>query len=127
VAACTVSDDGDGIMFAAIKKKLIIRGYREKLGPYLRKHYGPRGPYSPNQVLVSVTHLGMAKDFLHFAQAMFCDKKDFDAFNASIGESYDYDSLRAQMRLRKAGTGSGGLEGSWPDNSPDSTSWPGAD
>ena len=84
-------------MINAIKKRLAIRSYRNKLGPWLEQNFGWRATYSPKQVRSGVSTLGLFPDPLCYAYAMFCTRSDFDAHHAATGEACDYDAMQSEV------------------------------
>jgi len=96
-------------MFESIKRQLAIRAYRERLAPWLRKRYGWRGSYTPRQVSSGVSALGLPSDDLRFCYAAFCARSAFDRHFAALGETHDYEAIRAQLPgIESAAGGSGG-------------------
>jgi hypothetical protein len=84
-------------MIQAVKKRLAIRSYRKKLGPWLEQNYGWRATYSPKQVRSGASTLGLATDPLCYAYVMFCTRSDFDAHHAATGEACDYDAMHFEV------------------------------
>jgi hypothetical protein len=111
-------------MIRAIKKRLAIRSYRKKLGPWLEQQYGWRANYSPAQVRSGASTLGLATDPLRYAFAMFCTRSDFDAHHAATGESCDYDAMQAEVSSIDSsgdmGGGGGDSGGGWSESFGDS-------
>ena len=77
------------------EKKEAVRQYLGKVGPDLRKKYGKRDSYSPEQVRRSVEDQGLGIDYLCFAYCMYCSPYDFDLIHAATGEVCDYVAMRS--------------------------------
>lgn len=89
-------------MFKAIKKRLAIRSYRNKLGPCLQRRYRRHANYTPLQVRNCARSTGVSLDYLCFAYAMYCTRDDFNAHHAATGETCDgqacdYDAMRGEI------------------------------
>jgi uncharacterized membrane protein YgcG len=111
-------------MIQAIRKRLAIRSYGKRLKPWLQTQYGRQDYYSPNQVRTGASTLGLPVDPLCYAYAMFCTHADFDAHHAAIGESCNYDAMRAEATAHDSSSdsssGSGDSGGGWFDSGGDS-------
>src|SRR5689334_4352109 len=101
-------------MIAIIRRRLAIRSYRNKLGPYLEKQFGWRVNYTPKEVRSGASALGLSIDeLLCFAYAMFCTRGDFAAHHAETGEHCDYATMHAETQ--SFGTGYHGESSSHHD------------
>jgi hypothetical protein len=120
-------------MLKTIKKRLAIRSYRNKLGPWLQRRYGGRANYTPLQVRNCALSTGVNLDYLCFAYAMYCTRDDFNAHHAATGETCDghvcnYDAMQAEIGAGAPVSGSshsfgsdeGGGWSDYSDNSADS-------
>jgi hypothetical protein len=83
-------------MIGIIRRKLAIRSYRKRLGPYLEQHFGWRANYTPKEVRSGASALGLSTVDICYAYAMFCTPTDFAAYHAEIGEHCDYASMCAE-------------------------------
>ena len=101
-------------MFQVIKRRLAIRSYRNKLGPYLEQQFGWRANYSPQQVRSGASSLGLNLASLCYAYAMYCTPGDFDNHHAATGEHCDYATMHAETL--SFGTGSHGDSSSHHDS-----------
>ena len=101
-------------MFQVIKRRLAIRSYRMKLGPYLEQQIGWRANYSPQQIRSGASSLGLSLASICYAYAMFCTPADFDNHHAATGEHCDYATMHAETL--SFGTGSHGDSSSHHDS-----------
>jgi hypothetical protein len=85
-------------MFDFIQRRLAIRRYRKKLGPYLQQRFGWRANYSPAEVDAGATELGLFTGDICYAYAMFCTRGDFDRHHAATGEHCDYTTMHAETQ-----------------------------
>ena len=83
-------------MIGIIRRRLAIRSYHKKLGPYLRKHFGWRVNYTPKEVRSGASALGLSVSDVCYAYAMFCTPSDFATHHASTGEHCDYTTMHAE-------------------------------
>jgi hypothetical protein len=118
-------------MIQAIKTRLAIRSYRNKLGPYLEQQYGWRATYSTREVRAGANSLGLSSASLCFAYAMFCSRADFDAHHAVTGESCDYDAMKSQVAGIESASDhdghTGDAESGWFDSGGDGSESGGGD
>lgn len=77
------------------EKKEAVREYLGKVGPDLRKRYGKRSSYSPEQVRRSVEGQGLGIDYVCFAYCMYCSPADFDLVHSATGEVCDCVAMRS--------------------------------
>jgi hypothetical protein len=84
-------------MFRWIRQKLALRSYRGRLGKALVARYGREKRYTVNQVRATVEKLGLDADYICYAYAAYCERSDFDAHHAAIGESCDWAEMRDEM------------------------------
>ena len=91
-------------MIGIIRRRLAIRSYRKRLGPYLEQHIGWRANYSPQQVRSGASALGLPIADICYAYAMYCTPRDFDSHHAATGEHCDYATMLAETM--SFGTGS---------------------
>jgi hypothetical protein len=101
-------------MFQLIKRRLAIRSYRNKLGPYLEKQVGWRVNYSPQEVRAGASSLGLSLDSICYAYAMYCTPADFASHHAATGEHCDYATMHAETM--SFGTGAHGDSSSHHDS-----------
>ena len=111
-------------MLKALKKRIAIRSYRNKLGPCLQRRYGRRPNYTPLQLRNAALSSGVNLEYLCFAYAMYCTRENFDAHHAATGETCDghaciYDAMQAETGAGGPVSGSGHSFDS-SDNSADS-------
>ncbi len=91
-------------MIGLIRRRLAIRSYRKRLGPYLEQHFGWRANYTPKEVRSGASALGLSTTDLCYGYAMFCTPSDFAAHHAETGEHCDYATMHAETM--SFGTGS---------------------
>jgi len=63
----------------------------------LSKHYGYARSYTPQQVRKTVETVGLNGEFSCYAVAMFSSRESFDQFHRDLGETCDYDAMRAYV------------------------------
>lgn len=81
----------------AYKKHKAIRSYLRKLPRLLVKNYGYAKIYTPSQVRKTIERSGLDVDFSCYGIAIFSDRDGFDEFHQEIGETCDYDAMRAEV------------------------------
>jgi hypothetical protein len=79
------------------EKKEAVRGYLNTLGPRLRKKYGERRHYTPQQVYATTQDAGLSVDYVCFAYMLYCSPADFSALHAVAGEVCDAVAMRAAV------------------------------
>ncbi len=82
---------------AALRKRWAIRSYVRKLPRLLRRDYGAAPRYTPAQIRKTIERYDLNQDYSCYAISMFSDRTGFDFYHQSIGESCDYDSMRAEV------------------------------
>jgi hypothetical protein len=83
-------------MIGIIRRRLAIRSYRKRLGPYLERHFGWRVNYTPKEVRSGASALCLSLSDLCYAYAMFCTPDDFAAHHAETGQHCDYATMHAE-------------------------------
>src|SRR5215211_1757865 len=78
-------------------KKKAVGEYITKLGPELRKRYGPRKHYTPSQVRQTAADGAMQFDYLCFAYCLYCSPSDFALVHAAAGEACDYAAMHSAI------------------------------
>ncbi len=63
----------------------------------LSKRYGYVQSYTAQQVRKTVETAGLNVEFSCFAVAMFSSRESFDQFHRDLGETCDYDLMRAHI------------------------------
>jgi uncharacterized membrane protein YgcG len=91
-------------MLQVIKRRIAIRSYRKKLGPYLERQFGWQANYSPKQVRSGASSLRLSIRDICYAYAMYCTPVDFNSHHAATGEHCDYATMHAETM--SFGTGS---------------------
>lgn len=84
-------------LLQSYRRRWMLRSYRRRLGPALRKRYGRQTTYTPGQVRRTAYEIGCPTQDLCFAYSMYCSREDFDLHHAAIGVQCDYDSMRAEV------------------------------
>jgi hypothetical protein len=79
------------------EKKKAVGEYITKLGPELRKRYGPRKHYTPSQVRQTAADGAMQFDYLCFAYCLYCSPSDFALVHAAAGEACDYAAMHSAI------------------------------
>jgi hypothetical protein len=83
-------------LFTKWRKRRAIRAYAQRLPLLLRREYGASGTYTPKQICQSIRRDGLSLDYSCYALSMFVDRETFNDFHAAIGETCDYDAMRAE-------------------------------
>lgn len=112
-------------MIKMIKKRVAIRSYRSKIGPWLQRRYGGRANYTPLQVRNCALSTGVNLDYICYAYAMYCSRDDFNAHHAATGETCNYDTMQAEIGVGTPVSGSNhsfgsDRDGGWSDSSDNS-------
>jgi hypothetical protein len=79
------------------EKKKAVGEYITKLGPELRRRYGPRKHYTPQQVRQTAADGAMQFDYLCFAYCLYCSPSDFALVHAAAGEVCDYAAMHSAI------------------------------
>ena len=79
------------------QKKKAVKEYLTTLGPELRKRYGERKTYTPQQVYSCAGDLGMSVDYVCFAYMLYCSHADFVALHEAAGEACDAEAMRQSV------------------------------
>src|SRR5581483_10888155 len=83
----------------AFRRRRATRDYARKLPNLLARDYGAAREYTPRQVRKTIERYGLNGDYSCYAIAMFSGRTDFDQFHRSLGESCDYDTMRADVAV----------------------------
>jgi len=78
-------------------KARAISAYARKLPWALSKRYGYAQSYTPQQVRKTVETAELNVEFSCYAVAMFSSRESFDQFHRDLGETCDYDAMRAHI------------------------------
>jgi hypothetical protein len=98
-------------LFADIRKRLALSGYRRRLGRHLdRKHHGHR-MFTVREVRAGARDLGLSAQYLSYAYALYCTEAEFNAYHARIGLKTSYVSLRNDILKRPKYALRGGNDG----------------
>jgi len=83
-------------LFRWFRRRSEIRKYSRVLGPKLRSRFGKRRTYSSTQVAALVKELKLSTEFIEYAIAMYCTKKEYASFSSSSNNMVqDYAISRA--------------------------------
>jgi hypothetical protein len=86
-----------------IKRRLAIRSYVFKLSQELSRRFGKKHYYTVDEVAQVAQKAGFKTAFIAYAHAIFCTRKDFDAYYGSLKLNCTYDGLRAIVSRRYFG------------------------
>jgi hypothetical protein len=78
------------------RKRRAILAYARRLPHLLRRDYGACGSYTARQIRQTIRRDGLSLDYSCYALSMFADRGDFNDFHAALGETCDYDAMRAE-------------------------------
>lgn len=85
-------------MWRYFRKRRALRAYRTTLFKQLRRTFGRKLYYTPEEVTYAARDLRDSRiDFLCYALGMFCEREAFDAYHAARGEACDYDAMRGEI------------------------------
>jgi hypothetical protein len=90
-------------MLRFIKRRLAIRSYVMKLSQELSRCFGKKHYYTVDEVMQVAERAGFKTAFIAYAHAIFCTRKDFDAYYRSLQLRCTYDGLRAVVSQRYFG------------------------
>jgi hypothetical protein len=80
-----------------LRKRWATRDYARKLPRLLAKDYGFSLSYSPRQVRSTIERYRLSDYYSCYAISMFCDRTAFEQYHNGLGESCDYDAMRAEV------------------------------
>ena len=80
-----------------LKKNRAIKSYAKKLPELLAKDYGRSAHYRPLQIKRTIERAGLDPIYACYAIAMFSGREDFIRFHNEIGETCDFDAMRAEV------------------------------
>jgi hypothetical protein len=80
-----------------LKKNRAIKSYVKKLPRLLAKDYGRSAHYRPLQIKRTIERAGLDPIYSCYAVAMFSLREDFIQFHVDVGETCDYDAMRADI------------------------------
>jgi len=78
-------------------KARAVSAYTRKLPAVLSKHYGYAHSYTPQQVRRAVETAALNREFSCYAVAIFSSRETFEQFHRGLGETCDYDAMRAYI------------------------------
>ena len=85
-------------MWRYFRKRRALRAYRTTLFKQLRRTYGRKLYYTPEEVTYAARDLRDSRlDFICYALGMFCEREAFDAYHAARGEACDYEAMRVEI------------------------------
>lgn len=84
-------------LLRSFAKSRAISAYTRKLPRVLSKHYGYAQSYTPHQVRRAVETAGLSSGFSCYAVAIFSSRETFDQFHRDLGETCNYDAMRAYI------------------------------
>ena len=84
-------------LLRSVRKARAIGAYTRKLPRLLSKNYGYAQSYTPQQVRKTVETAGLNGEFSCYAVAMFSSRESFEQFHRDLGETCDYDGMRAYV------------------------------
>jgi hypothetical protein len=81
-----------------IRGRRAMRRFLTALPRHLRRDYGHRGPYTPEQVEATIRrHKVTSPSFAHYAQAIFCDRESVERLWRERGSDLSFDDARAEI------------------------------
>ncbi len=86
-----------GAMFGFFKKRRAIKGFVRDMGPELRKRYGRKSHYTPDEVKQTGRELRSNQDYFPYALCLFCSQADFNSQFPGAGNLPDYNALREEV------------------------------
>lgn len=84
-------------MFGFFRKRRAIKSFVRDMGPTLRRNFGTKPHYSPEEVRQAGRLTGSSPDFLHYAFCIYCTHAAFDALHAGEPATPSYDELRREV------------------------------
>jgi hypothetical protein len=79
-------------------KRHAMQQHIQQVGPDLRRRYGSKRYYQPDQVRTVMASSGhQSYDYDCYGYATYCSREDFDQYHQSIGESCDYGAMRQEI------------------------------
>jgi hypothetical protein len=105
-------------VFSGLRKRIVLRSYRGRLGRQLVRMYGRHRMFSVPELRAAVTRGGLSTEYFSYAVALYCTHEAFDAYHASLGQRQDYDALRREIfppvrHTIDGGDGGGGGGDGW--------------
>ena len=80
-----------------VQKRMAIRSYLRRLPRLLAKDYGRSTTYTPRQVRSTIDRSGLSAIYSCYGVAIFSTREAFASFHAGIGETCDFDAMRAEV------------------------------
>ena len=80
-----------------LKKNRAIKSYAKRLPELLAKDYGRSTHYRPLQIKRTIERAGLDPTYSCYAIAMFSGREDFIQFHNEIGETCDFNAMRAEV------------------------------
>ncbi|MFT3878556.1 MAG: hypothetical protein QM703_02725 [Gemmatales bacterium] len=77
------------------RKKKAVASYITKLGPELKKKYGKREHYTPEQIRETALHHALSIDYLCWAYVIYASMPDFERIHTTAGEVCDYSGMHS--------------------------------
>jgi hypothetical protein len=84
-------------MFTSIRKGRAVNSFVRNVGPSLKRRYGRKRHYSPEEVRRAGRDVGAPTDYFCYAYSIYCSREDFDHHHQETGEHCNYDSMRAEV------------------------------
>ncbi|HQR07306.1 MAG TPA: hypothetical protein PLN21_10820 [Gemmatales bacterium] len=76
-----------------VGKKKAVASYITRLGPELKKKYGKREHYTPEQIRETALHHALSIDYLCWAYVIYASMPDFERIHTTAGEVCDYSGM----------------------------------
>jgi hypothetical protein len=86
--------------YRSYRKQRAIRSYARQLPRLLVRDYGFSRSYLAQQVRRTIDRSGLDVVYSCYAVPMFSNRDDFNQFHLEIGETCDYDGMRAEIADR---------------------------
>ncbi len=87
-------------MIRQIRRFFAVRRYFWGLSQVLCRRFGKKEHYSVEQVSKAAQQARFSMAFIAYAHAMFCSRKDFDAYYGPLHVACTYDGLRFTIAER---------------------------
>ena len=71
-------------LFATWRRNRAAKAYARKLGPWLGRHFGSGGTYSPQQIRRGVDEIKLDSRYIVLAYGRFLDEENFEALLDSL-------------------------------------------
>jgi hypothetical protein len=96
-------------------KRHAMEGHIRQVGPELRRRYGAKRHYQPDQVRTVLRDRPAnvyTSDYDCYSYATYCTQSDFDDYHRSIGETCDYGAMQQEIcqSFDFSGTSDGGFD-----------------